>query len=256
MSAGAEPQFAQLLPRARTVDVPRLLGELGLDALAPEERPYTVVNFIASADGHASFKGRSGPLGDAGDRALFHGLREHVDAVLAGVGTLAAEHYGRMLASAERRERRLARGLSAEPLLCVITRSGRLPAELPALDCAEARVVVFAGREPAGLAERAAAIELHLVEDLTPALALSELRRAHGVRSLLCEGGPTLFGALLAAGLVDELFLTLAPKLVGGSEAPGVTEGPEPETLRELELRWVLERAGSLFLRYGVLARR
>ena len=58
---------------------------------------------------------------------------------------------------------------------------------------------------------------------------LHTLRRDHGVETLLCEGGPTLFGALLRAGLVDELFLTLAPSLVGGASGPAVVSGPPPE---------------------------
>lgn len=79
-----------------------------------------------------------------------------------------------------------------------------------------------------------------------PAL-LRELRK-EGVRALLCEGGPTLHGALQAAGLVDELFLTIAPKLSGG-EGPRILEGPLPE-VAELELAWLLEDGGELFARY------
>jgi riboflavin biosynthesis pyrimidine reductase len=79
-----------------------------------------------------------------------------------------------------------------------------------------------------------------------PAL-LRELRE-EGVRALLCEGGPTLHGGLQAAGLVDELFLTIAPKLSGGG-APRILEGPLPE-VAELELAWLLEDEGELFARY------
>jgi riboflavin biosynthesis pyrimidine reductase len=81
--------------------------------------------------------------------------------------------------------------------------------------------------------------------DLT---ALLRSLREEGVRALLCEGGPTLHGALQALGLVDELFLTIAPKLVGG-EAPRIVEGTLPETT-ELELAWLLEQDGELFARY------
>jgi riboflavin biosynthesis pyrimidine reductase len=77
---------------------------------------------------------------------------------------------------------------------------------------------------------------------------LRELR-AEGVRALLCEGGPTLHGALQAQGLVDELFLTIAPKLSGGGEAPRILEGSLPEVVG-LELAWLLESDGELFARY------
>ena len=81
--------------------------------------------------------------------------------------------------------------------------------------------------------------------DLT---ALLRSLHAEGVRALLCEGGPTLHGALQELGLVDELFLTIAPKLVGG-EGPRIVEGVLPETA-ELELAWLLEHEGELFARY------
>jgi 5-amino-6-(5-phosphoribosylamino)uracil reductase len=72
--------------------------------------------------------------------------------------------------------------------------------------------------------------------------------REEGVRALLCEGGPTLHGSLQAAELVDDLFLTIAPKLAGG-EAPRIVEGPLP-AVAGLELAWLLEEDGELFARY------
>jgi riboflavin biosynthesis pyrimidine reductase len=79
--------------------------------------------------------------------------------------------------------------------------------------------------------------------------ALLRSLRDEGVRALLCEGGPTLHGALQAAGLVDELFLTIAPKLSGGTEPPRIVEGTLPEVVA-LELAWLLEQDGELFARY------
>ncbi len=74
--------------------------------------------------------------------------------------------------------------------------------------------------------------------------------REEGVRALLCEGGPTLHGALQAAGLVDELFLTIAPKLSGGGVPPRILEGELDEVI-PLELAWLLEQDGELFARYS-----
>jgi riboflavin biosynthesis pyrimidine reductase len=74
--------------------------------------------------------------------------------------------------------------------------------------------------------------------------------REEGVRALLCEGGPTLHGALQAAGLVDELFLTTAPKLSGGGVPPRILEG-ELDDVVALELVWLLEEDGELFARYS-----
>lgn len=254
MPSDPAPEFRQLLPAPAAVGVDELLAGADLPALATPERPYTVVNFISSADGRASFKGRSGPLGDEADRAVFHELREHADAVLAGTGTLATEHYGRILGRPERRQRRIQRGLPAEPLACIITRRGQVPRDLPLLDCAEARVVLFTAGSPPDTRGWAADVTVHQVsdEDTLLASSLHILRREHGVRVLLCEGGPTLFGALLADSLVDELFLTVAPKLVGGGHELPMALGAEPGEMKGLAIRWLLERDGSLFLRYAL----
>src|SRR4051794_34763504 len=124
-------EFRQLLPEPATVDVEPLLASLTTGLEIPDRRPYTMVNFIASVDGRATLQGRSGGLGDDGDRAMFHGLREQVDAILAGTGTLRTERYGRMLGKAERRERRVDRGVTVMPLARVTMRSCVAPAHLP-----------------------------------------------------------------------------------------------------------------------------
>ncbi len=245
--------FRQLLPHPATVDVAVLLATLPAEFEPPGDRPYTLVNFVESVDGRAAVHGRSSALGDDGDRAMFHGLREQVDAVLAGTGTLRTENYGRILGKPERRERRREAGRSEEPLTCIVSRSGEVPTEIPLFAEPEARVVVYSPRalDTSGCA---AQVEVTVLEsaELTFTQALRRLRAEHGVRSLLCEGGPTVFGALLTEGLVDELFLTFAPKLVGGGDEPAITAGPELHTPRELAIRWVLERNEVLYLRYAV----
>ncbi len=248
---GPELELRQLLPTPRTTTVGELLATLQLGHRVPAHRPHTVVNFIASADGRAAFKGRSGQLGDIGDRAMFHGLREHVDAVFAGTGTMRTERYGRLVPDPERRKRRAANGLRPEPLACLISRRGDIPTEIPLFAEPESRIVIFTPRKP-DLAKAAA--EVHIVRldrgELTLTTMLRRLRADFDVRTLLCEGGPTVFGALLHEGLVDELFLTLAPKLAGGGSDPAITSGPVLDELASLALVWTLEREGSLFLRY------
>lgn len=243
-------EFTRLHPEPATVELLALLSGLRLDERAPAERPYVIANFVASIDGRATLGGRSGPLGDDGDHAMFHGLREQVDAVLVGTGTLRAERYGRVVRTPERVQRRLARGLAPTPLLCTVTRSGTLPADIPLLEDPESLVVVYTGA-PVEITA-AATLEVTQLEpaELTPDKVLRRLRSDHGVRSVLCEGGPTLFGALVRAGAADELFLTLAAKLAGGGSGPEITAGPELPDPAVLTLEWVLERAGSLFLRY------
>jgi riboflavin-specific deaminase-like protein len=248
-------KFNRLLPKPGTVEVDQLLSSMGLAQRAPAERPYTIVNFVSSADGRATLGGRSGALGDDGDHAMFHGLREQVDAVLAGTVTLATERYGRLLGKSERRERRAERGSTPEPLACVVTRSGEVPTDIPLLAEPEAKVVVFTpATKEIDLSKAAAEVVLVRLEpgEMTLTTVLRRLRRDHGVRTLLCEGGPTLFGSLLHEGVVDELFLTLVPKLAGGGRGPTISSGPELADPPELRLEWLLERRSSLYLRYSL----
>jgi riboflavin biosynthesis pyrimidine reductase len=213
-----------------------------------------LVNFVASLDGRATFQGRSGQLGGDADRELFLGLRERVDAVLVGTQTLRIERYGRMLGKPERRERRVQSGRSPEPLACIVTRTGELPLDVPMFAEPEAQLAIFSAQK-LDLESVAAQAELvHLPgESLTLTSVLERLRSDFGVASLLCEGGPSLFGSLLHEMLVDEVFLTLAPKLAGGGPAMPISVGPELLALRELSPLWVLERDAFLFLRYALL---
>ena len=246
--------FRQLLPQPATVEVGELLESISLADRAPAERPYAAANFIAGVDGRATFGGRSGQLSDDGDRAMFHGLREHADAVLVGTRTLQTERYGRIIRNAQTRARRVARGRSPEPLACVVTRTGDLPTEIPLFAEPEARIVVFSPAAIDSLQRCAAQVEVIRVNARQPTLstALRRLRTDYGVRFLLCEGGPTLFGVLLRERLVDELFLTLAPKLAGGGRGPTISTGPELADPRPAALESLLERSGSLYLRYGL----
>lgn len=238
-------RYARLYPEPGEPSLEDIRAELDFPAV--EDRPYTIANFVSSADGRAAISGRSAPLSDEGDRALFHALRECVDAVMVGTGTLRTERYGALIRDEEACRRRVERGLEPQPLACVVTRSGALPLDIPLF--AEPRVLAFAP-EPIDGVET---VTLDPTE-LTLAAVMRCLSADHGVRSLLCEGGPTLFGSLIHEKLVDELFLTLAPKLAGGGTAPTISSGAELAEPARLTLRSLLERSGSLFFRFVVSA--
>lgn len=235
------------------MEVQDALDSLRVPDRASNERPYVLVNFIATVDGRSTFAGRSGQLGDDGDRALFHGLRERADAVLVGTRTLTLEGYGRMLGRAERRDRRLAEGRSAEPLACLVSRSGSVPSDLPLFAEPGARVVIFTSAE---LRLDGAQADIDVVRldpgALTLTTVLRRLRADYEIELLLCEGGPMMFGSLLEEDLVDELFLTVSPTLAGGGSSPTITSGTEFPALRPLRLSWILERENFLYLRYLV----
>lgn len=249
---GPDLELRQLLPSQRTVSVGNLLDALDPAQHEGRDRPYTLVNFVATVDGRTSFLGRSGPIGDEGDRQMFHGLRERVDAVMAGTGTMRSERYGRMARDRERRRRREQRGLTPEPLAVIVTRSGDVPFDIPLFGEPEARVVVFTPTE-LDTSNCAAQVEVVRLDpgQMTMTTAWRRLTSDFGVRTLLCEGGPTVFGALLHEDLVDELFLTVSPRLAGGGTEAAITGGPPLPELLHMTLLWALERESSLFLRYA-----
>jgi riboflavin-specific deaminase-like protein len=213
-----------------------------------EERPLVAMNFVATLDGRATIEGRSGPIGSDTDTEMLGRLRCRFDAVMIGAGTMRAERYGRLAAKEETRERREAIGLDPDPLMVIVSGRLDLPWDAPLFTAGEGRLLILTASE-AEPPEMPTPIHVQRHEgavNLTE--ALGHLRREHGVRALICEGGPHLHEQLQADGLVDELFLTIAPKLSGG-EAPRILEGPLPQ-VAELELAWLLEEDGELFARY------
>jgi riboflavin-specific deaminase-like protein len=231
-------------------------AELGLDERAEGlSRPYVVANMVTTADGHASLGGRTKAISSDADRVLFHRLREQVDAVMAGTATIAIERYGPLVRDPERRERRRGRGLEPLPLAVTASRSLELPVEAPLLQDPESRLVVLTGRgaEPPPLPGHVAVERVPVAgaeRDVDLGAGLELLRARYSVRTLLLEGGPTVLGAMLEAGLVDELFLALSPVLVGGGPEPAIVEGPPLPEPAALRIESVLEDEGVLFLRY------
>jgi riboflavin biosynthesis pyrimidine reductase len=244
-------EFQRAIPAGPATTPEAVYSALDLSSHAPRDRPYVVCNFVSSADGKATVNGTSGALGGDGDLAVFRLLRTQVDAVLAGTNTLRVERYGGLVRNAQMQQIRTGEGRSVQPVAVVITLSGQVPFDIPLFADEASRVLIYG---PAGLQvpDCAADVVLHELTGGPGELAgvMASLRRDHDVRSLLCEGGPTLFTALVAEDLVDELFLTLAPDLVGGNEL-GITVGKELNAVRPLRLIWTLERDGTLFLRYG-----
>jgi riboflavin biosynthesis pyrimidine reductase len=204
---------------------------------------------VATVDGRATVEGRTAPMSSPADRELFHGLRTQADAVMVGARTAVLERYGRVVKSDALAARREAEGLEREPLAVLTSCSlGFTAQEIPLLQENDARVAIVtqADGEVAGAAADVSYVRGSLTE------AMEALREEHGVRSVLCEGGPTLNRALLAEGLVDQLFLSVAPTLTGGDPMLAIVNGPELEDPPDLWLLSCHEAEDSLFLRYAV----
>jgi riboflavin-specific deaminase-like protein len=227
---------------------------LRLGDLAPPGRPYLVLNMVATLDGRIAIDGRSGQIGEEADKELFHGLRTQADAVMVGAGTIRAERYGRIVRSPERRAKRVVEGLTEDPLAVIVSARLRLPVDLPLLQDEHSNVVILTASQD-DLPETPARVSYlrgppGAELELRP--LLGRLRDEHGVRSIVCEGGPNLNESLVREGLVDELFLSTAPKLAGGPPLTLLTGDPLAEPV-ECELVWLLEHASHLFARYRLL---
>jgi riboflavin biosynthesis pyrimidine reductase len=246
----ADVLFERLLPPGAPGGAVELLAEQRPWERAFGDRPRVLVNMVATLDGRVTIDGRSGPIGGAGDHALFHGLRTVVDAILVGSGTLRAERYGRMVRNPERRAQRAALGLDEDPLALLITHSGRLPWDAPLFAAPEQRIAVVTHPRAAPFPAVDAQLERIDLSAPTPAAALREIHRQYGTRAVLCEGGPTLNRGLIEDGVFDELFLTLGPLIGGGDDVLRILAGEELPVPARLHLAGVLRHEDELYLRY------
>ena len=184
------------------------------------ERPHTQFNFVSTLDGRGALNGSTRALGGPADLELLLSLRAAADAVLVGPGTIRAEGYGRLVGPDRRPE---------PPPLVMISRRFDIPWDALLFEAPDQPVIIYGPADAPAPPDVAAPVEIVRLEDVTPAAALADLY-ARGVRTLLSEGGPTLFRGLLADGLVDELFLTLSPLITGGDETAIVAGGPLPRS--------------------------
>lgn len=209
----------------------------------PEERPYLYINMAATADGKIVIGEPGGPskgVGGPTDQMLFRRLEQPCDAAMMGSTTLKASQVI----------------YPPHILRFVVTRKGDVPLDNRFFTDAPDKAYVLA---PASLPEEIAA-KLKAVtnvlqigqEDVDLAGALKVLRRELGIRTLLCEGGATLNDQLIRAGLADELFLTLAPKIKGGAKLPTPVDGAgfAPNLFLPATLLSVYRDGSELYLRY------
>jgi riboflavin-specific deaminase-like protein len=242
----------RLIPDVAEITVAEQIGGLDLVGLAGNERPYVVTNFVLTVDGQATIAGRSGPIGSEADTAMLVALRTRADALMIGAGTMRAERYGHPVTDPAKRERRERDGLAPAPLTVIVSGRLDLPWDAPLFTEPSDPIVICTAAETDPPETVAEVDVIRHLDGVDLGALMRELRVEHGVRALLCEGGPRLHAQLLDAGLVDELFITYAAKLAGG-DGPGLVEGM-PERPRGLELAWLLheEESGELFARYRV----
>ena len=239
-------------PAAQPPDLPARYAYPTAGQLAG--RPWVRANMIESADGAAEVGGLSGGLSGPADREIFGLLRALADVILVGAGTARAEHYRPV--RVQSRWAALRAGRPGTPPIAVVT--GRLDLDLdsPLLTAAppDARTIVITTAAAPAQARKQAAEHAEVIIAGDRHVDLSAVIRGlagRGYRRLLAEGGPRLLGQLAAAGLLDELCVTVSPLLASGT-AGRIVQGTAPAGAARLALAHVLADGGFLFCRYLV----
>jgi riboflavin biosynthesis pyrimidine reductase len=271
----AEPSRAVLPDALRA----RYDGNLSFPP-APAERPYLIANFVSTLDGVVSFnlpgQSEGAQISDSNqeDRFIMGLLRASADAVVVGSGTLqAAGPQGSWLPESVypaakdlyRNYRTEVLGKLEYPLVVVVTGNGGLDLASAVFHTPRTRVLILTTEQGKQRLSQSGSGALASVEvkalaaetRISPSAILSWLRQEAGVELLLHEAGPTLFGEFLAGGLIDELFLTVAPQVAGRVAAhprPGLVANVEfsPATAPWWKLLSAKSAADYLFLRYQV----
>ncbi|GAA3681392.1 dihydrofolate reductase family protein [Lentzea roselyniae] len=209
----------------------------------PANRTWVTANFVSSVDGAVSVDGRSAGLGSPADKQIYLLGRDLADVVLVGAGTVLVEGYRGARPDLERRARL---GLPAALPIAVVTARGTLTPELPLFTNTAVPPIVITCAA-AGLSGLPADVIVAGDTEVDLRVAVEELA-ARGLRRINLEGGPTLFGSMVAEGLVDELNLTISPLLAVG-DAPRIAHGPVIPPA-DLSLRSVLRADDVLLMRY------
>ncbi|MFI2432756.1 pyrimidine reductase family protein [Streptomyces sp. NPDC018693] len=224
------------------------------EAAPGEPRAWLRANMVSTLDGAAQHDGRSQPISNAVDMRIFGTLRALADVVVVGAETVRQEGYRPARARAEFAERRAAAGQGPAPAIAVVSASLDLDFSLPLFTSPLVPTLVLTGAAAApdriATAEKSGARVVVAgdgvgVEPARAVRALAEL----GHTRLLTEGGPRLLGQLVAAGVLDELCLTVSPMLTAG-DAQRIAGGPSVAVPHRFALVSLLEEDGFLFSRY------
>ena len=205
--------------------IPTVVGHKGL--LPHRNRPLVVATFAMTADGKVTTK-NFGPVDFTSREDKLHLFRQRAlaDAVLLGHTSLERDNV-RLGVPAELQELRIKRGQSRSPLRVIVSNKGRIDDRLKIFQSGISPIIIFSTkRMPAKNQEalrKTATLHLTNAREVDLAAMLKTLRDQYNVRTLACEGGPTLFRSLLEQGLVDQLNLTIAPYMFGGGNAPTLT---------------------------------
>ena len=224
----------------------------------PSDRPFVAINMVMSADGRTVIDGTERGLGSKLDQRLMRELRVHFDVVMNGGGTFRASGTSARLNNPKLEQWRVERGMTPSPIAAVLTRSGDLPPERRFFsDDGFEAIIYLSSTAPDSVRRELESRGRPVVgvpEGNEAVAALAHMKRELGASRVLVEGGATLNGELISRGLVDEYFLTLAPRITGGDSAHPAVQWPGETTaskIKQLQLVHATPSVGGeLFLRY------
>jgi 2,5-diamino-6-(ribosylamino)-4(3H)-pyrimidinone 5'-phosphate reductase len=191
------------------------------------QRPFVYATFAMTADGKVTTK-NFGPVDFTSREDKLHLFRQRAlaDAVLLGHTSLERDNV-RLGVPPELQELRIKRGHSRSPLRVIVSNKGRIDDRLKIFQSDISPIIIFSTkrmpRKNQETLRKRAILHLTKADQVDITAMLETLRNQYKVRTLACEGGPTLFRALLEQGLVDQLNLTIAPYMFGGASAPTLT---------------------------------
>ena len=191
------------------------------------KRPFVVATFAMTADGKVTTK-KFGPVDFTSREDKLHLFRQRAlaDAVLLGHTSLERDNV-RLGVPAELQEFRTKQGQSRSPIRVIVSNKGKIDDRLKIFQSDISPIIIFSTkrmpRKNQEALRKRAILHLTTADQVDIAAMLETLRKEYAVRTLACEGGPTLFRSLLEQGLVDQLNLTIAPYMFGGAKAPTLT---------------------------------
>lgn len=226
----------------------------------PSARPFVTVNFAITCDGRVSTRNHTpADFTSKRDKHRLSEIRATCDAVLVGASTIAADKMTMGISDPSLRAARIGRKQAEYPVRVIVSNSGRISPALRVFEKDFSPIVIFSTTAMPASTRKAltekADVWLHESASINLAAMLATLRGEYRVKRLVCEGGPRLLRSLLAENLVDELHLTLAPKIFGGRKAPTLTGVPGDFLPRSIKCQLVemQEIDGECFLRYRVV---
>jgi len=224
------------------------------------DRPRVIANFAITADGKVSTRRHTpSTFTSPRDKQRLLEIRATADAVMVGRNTLSADTMSMTLADRALQAKRRAKGLPSQPLRVIVSNRGNIDPTWKVFHARGSRRVVFSTTRMPESTRQALLphCDLHLVDARSIPLedVLSALRQIYDVRTLLCEGGPSLLRSLIEIDALDTLHLTVAPVIFGGKKAPTLT-GVDPDflpSITHLKLESMRVVDGECFLRYRTI---